>query len=112
MIIMETGSIVVGEVFIIANYAADHENFRLSAHPHHVTTALSLHNSPLLLQLFGPRSPGGRASRRYSRRRWNKTSGMQAPPNLARPHQFPSIYCQTIQTVSICQLNRRPRWHK
>ena len=47
MLVLETGSIAAGGVFLIANYAADHEKSRLAAHPHHVTTAVSLPNTKL-----------------------------------------------------------------
>ena len=53
MFVLETGSIAAGGVFLIANYAADHEKSRLAAHPHHVTTAVSLPNTTLLLRLYG-----------------------------------------------------------
>ena len=52
MLVLETGSIAAGGVFLIANYAADHEKSRLAAHPHHVTTAVSLPNTKLLLRLY------------------------------------------------------------
>ena len=52
MLVLETGSIAAGGVFLIANYAADHEKSRVAGHPHHVTTAVSLPNTKLLLRLY------------------------------------------------------------
>ena len=52
MLVLEVGSIAAGGVFLIANYAADHEKSRLAIHPHHVTTAVSLPNDKLLLRLY------------------------------------------------------------
>ena len=52
MLVLDTGSIAAGGVFLIANYAADHEKSRVAGHPHHVTTAVSLPNTKLLLRLY------------------------------------------------------------